>query len=208
MNTDDLGPYVPDDQNTYGDEEILLYSKFAFIFFVFTATMVSSYLPWIIHKKFSSETSSKIISVGCCFTAGIIIGAGFSHLLPDAIDTWEDYFIQQSDGFTYKGYPWASLLSIFAMFVLLWIDKVFVDKGVEGEGGDHNHNHMVIDMKSEKHDHKHKHKHNEQETHHRHAHSISIIASDEPYYNDGDRETEDNEAGEEIFSQNKDKKSI
>lgn len=177
------------------DAQILLWAKLGFIFFIFTTTMVSSYLPWVIQRRFKADVSAKIIAIGCCFTAGIIIGAGFSHLLPDAIETWENYFYDEQKGtFTYDGYPWASLLSIFTMFVLLWIDKVFVDKGVEGEDhGEHNHNHMVIDLEPVKKHHKHEKHHHERkedkaiivaqddDTHHRHGHSIAITTKEEQY---------------------------
>jgi hypothetical protein len=49
-------------------------------------------LPWWL-KRFSRAI--EIMSVACCFSAGVILGGCFSHLLPDALETFEEYASHQ-----------------------------------------------------------------------------------------------------------------
>jgi hypothetical protein len=87
------------------DKAVLLNAKIGLIFAIGVVTFLMSLLPWLIKKKiknavqvltvrmlFSTELTN--FKIGMCFAGGIILGGAFSHLFPDSINAWNDYFTQ------------------------------------------------------------------------------------------------------------------
>jgi zinc transporter ZupT len=65
--------------------------KIALAFAVFILTFGASLAPWGLQKCFARR-SLDMLSVTSALSAGIILGAFLSHLLPDAQEAFEDYF--------------------------------------------------------------------------------------------------------------------
>jgi len=128
------------------DKATLLNAKIALIFAIGIVTFLMSLLPWVIKRKIKNAV--QVLTIGMCFAGGIILGGAFSHLFPDAIAAWDDYFAQSSSDYANKDYPFASLLAAFTLLLLMAVDNVFLHRGLDGHGhsGKHGHNHMVIEL--------------------------------------------------------------
>lgn len=132
-------------------------------------TLFSSALPWLIGRRF--KHAMQVLTVGMCFSAGIILGAALSHLLPDAAETWAEYFAIANPDYEDSGYPFAELLAGFALLLLVAIDRLVASHGSGGlhtHEHHHHHNHMVIELPAH-----YKDKTDDEPRRHSHSHSHS-----------------------------------
>jgi zinc transporter ZupT len=115
------------DMNDSGDvpSEVLI-GRIVLIIIIGPATLFMSYLPWLIEGKFKSQFMD-ILAIGSALSAGVILGAGFSHIAPDAADVFMDYFAAANPDFPNADYPFSSLIGIGVFFMLIILDKMVVD---------------------------------------------------------------------------------
>lgn len=107
--------------------------------------MVSSFVPWILGKA-RVKNFITVISILTCFAAGIILAGGFNHILPASNDAFNEYFNEVDPYNEYRGFPFASTIAILVLFILVAIDKILVERGMNGEKG---HNHMDLSQHSQ-----------------------------------------------------------
>ncbi len=73
-----------------------------------------------------------MMAVAMCFTSGIILGAGALHMLPDAADTWAEYFDKAGvSNENVRNYPWSLLLAMLTVLILMAIDFWVVRSGLQ-----------------------------------------------------------------------------
>eukprot|EP00475_Leptophrys_vorax_P013233 TRINITY_DN1958_c0_g1_i1.p1 TRINITY_DN1958_c0_g1~~TRINITY_DN1958_c0_g1_i1.p1 ORF type:complete len:369 (-),score=101.40 TRINITY_DN1958_c0_g1_i1:59-1165(-) len=89
-------------------------------------TLFMSYLPWLIEKKFRN-TFMDVLAVGSALSAGVILGAAFSHISPDASGAFAEYFDMTNPDFKYADYPFSGLVAIGIFFSLICLDKLLID---------------------------------------------------------------------------------
>ncbi len=95
---------------------LLLIKFIAFIFIFFTGI-----LGGVISLKIAeSKRHNKLFALGTSFSAGIFLGAGLIHMLPDAVKNYAQ---------TVKSaFPWAFFLCALGFLLLLFIENIFLDK--------------------------------------------------------------------------------
>ncbi len=95
---------------------LLLIKFIAFIFIFFTGI-----LGGVISLKIAeSKRRNKLFALGTSFSAGIFLGAGLIHMLPDAVKNYAQTV--KSD------FPWAFFLCALGFLLLLFIENIFLDK--------------------------------------------------------------------------------
>ncbi|KAM9985847.1 hypothetical protein ACTFIZ_002151 [Dictyostelium cf. discoideum] len=104
---------------------------------IFVLTLTASFVPWFLTKAKITNLVS-VVSVLTCLSAGVIIGAGFNHILPDAAEEFQLYVEAVAPDNKYGDFPFAHTITIITMFALICVDKILVSGGLDGEA-DHNH---------------------------------------------------------------------
>ncbi|KAM9958102.1 hypothetical protein ACTFIW_013078 [Dictyostelium discoideum] len=104
---------------------------------IFVLTLTASFVPWFLTKAKITNLVS-VVSVLTCLSAGVIIGAGFNHILPDAAEEFQSYVEAVAPDNKYGDFPFAHTITIVTMFALICVDKILVSGGLDGEA-DHNH---------------------------------------------------------------------
>jgi len=126
------------------DKSELLNAKIILLCLIGFSTFAASLLPWLIQRKFKNAV--EMMTIAMSLAGGVILGSGLSHLLPQSISAWNDFFAIYSPHSQSSNYPFAELVAGFIMLLLLSIDQLAVSKGLSGDAG---HNHMVIDLPTE-----------------------------------------------------------
>eukprot|EP01121_Diplochlamys_sp_Union-15-3_P004708 TRINITY_DN1490_c0_g1_i3.p1 TRINITY_DN1490_c0_g1~~TRINITY_DN1490_c0_g1_i3.p1 ORF type:complete len:278 (-),score=53.78 TRINITY_DN1490_c0_g1_i3:351-1184(-) len=132
----------PDEIPTLSPEEkiLLLRGKVITLIIIGFATLLASLIPWVMEK--TCKAAQGFLSIGSSFASGIILGAAFSHALPDARESFENYFSNHEVKF--PDYPYAELITVGILLLLLGIDKVVVhalEEKISGKGNGHSHGH-------------------------------------------------------------------
>jgi solute carrier family 39 (zinc transporter), member 1/2/3 len=107
------------------DDNEIFVGKIVLMLLIGPITFLASLVHWMIEKKFS-QRMEQILAFGSALSAGVILGAGFSHILPDARESFEAYYEQS--GSDWQSYPFAELLAIIVFFLLISLDKLVIDK--------------------------------------------------------------------------------
>ncbi len=95
---------------------ILVFKIIAIVFIILVA-LLGSYLAFNIKK---SKKSSFYFALGNTFAAGIFLGAGLIHMLPDASEGFRA--VAQSD------FPFAPFIASLGFFLILFIEKIMVNE--------------------------------------------------------------------------------
>lgn len=108
--------------------------KIAMISVIGPITFLASCVPWMLSGAFKNSFMDAL-AVGSALAGGVILGAGFSHLLPDAESAFADYFRLRGDDPDGKlaNYPFAELCAVGALLALVAVDKLIVDAALESE---------------------------------------------------------------------------
>ena len=136
------------------DKKSLSDGKYALVPIVFVTTLATSITPWYLGRL---DRAIDFISFGACLSAGVILGAAFSHLSPDSDKAWANYFCLSQNTSVIQDYPWTGLVSVGVLLLLITIDSALLRSGLEGghdhgdghghshggNGGQHGHSHAV-----------------------------------------------------------------
>ena len=107
----------------------------------------------------ASHGVTTVIRVPCIYqvlvaaAAGVIFGAYLCHIAVDAQEAFRDYFAAQPsidpDG-KLINYPFAGMLAGVIFILLICVDKLFVESGIDGNPSSHGtapHNHVAASMR-------------------------------------------------------------
>ena len=108
------------------NSDLLRTLKIVLIVILGIGHLAFSMIPWGVDHLFHSKLKP-ILECCCCGAAGVILGAGFSHLLPDSINGFNGYFATDNPTYSHSDYPFASLVAVGMLMILLWLDKVVID---------------------------------------------------------------------------------
>eukprot|EP00475_Leptophrys_vorax_P000723 TRINITY_DN10401_c0_g1_i1.p1 TRINITY_DN10401_c0_g1~~TRINITY_DN10401_c0_g1_i1.p1 ORF type:complete len:392 (+),score=96.23 TRINITY_DN10401_c0_g1_i1:128-1303(+) len=104
------------------------------------ATLFMSYIPWILERKYQGQVID-ILAVGSALSAGVILGAAFSHIGPDASNSFTQYFELTNPDYAHADYSFSGLTAIGIFFTLIIIDKLVVDPLLHHKHQHHQHHH-------------------------------------------------------------------
>ena len=135
---------------TAADETFLFTAKMVLIPVIAIATLLASLLPWVFARL---EGAILYMTFSACLTAGVIVGAGFTHILPDAVDAWTTYACLHGDHDD-SLYPYAEMIGVAVLLLLFSIDRSCIRHGIGGDdgsdGGHSGHSHAVPTLPSTK----------------------------------------------------------
>lgn len=124
-------------------EEQLLVAKGVLLGVVGIATFIASLTPWLVNRCFTRTVSLDIIAIGSAASAGIVLGSFMSHMLPDATESFNEYFLEShGEDSALANYPLAPLLAGAVLIILISVDRLVVSKGMAGEADEHGHDHV------------------------------------------------------------------
>jgi zinc transporter ZupT len=104
----------------------ILVGRIVLITLIGPATLFMSYVPWMLHGKVRSQFM-EILAIGSALSAGVILGAAFSHIAPEASEAFVEYFEIANPEYEHVEYPFWALTAIGIFFVLVVLDKLIVD---------------------------------------------------------------------------------
>lgn len=103
------------------------YKTIAF-FVILIMTFLASYSPvWI--KKF--RTNKTLIALANTFSGGVFLSVGLIHIIPDALDKWEDATKKKGDDKDKdddggESFPYVTLLVLISFSFILLVDRVLL----------------------------------------------------------------------------------
>lgn len=81
------------------------------------------------------RTNPKLLSYSNCFAAGLFLAIGIIHILPEAVESFEEKKdVQHGDA---EPFPWAYLITICSFSTILLIDKVVFNSADQIEDQSH-----------------------------------------------------------------------
>ncbi|KAL5055290.1 hypothetical protein RYX36_035972 [Vicia faba] len=130
--------------NTCNNKEKALSLKIIAIFAILVTSMIGVCLPLVSRSVPALSPDGNLFVIVKCFAAGIILGTGFMHVLPDSFDMlWSDCLDEKP----WHEFPFSGLAAMFSAVVTMMVDSLATSyysqkgkKGViipaEGEGGE------------------------------------------------------------------------
>jgi len=128
----------------------LWWGKVILVPLVFVSTLGASILPWFLSRL---DKAVAWLGFGACLAAGVILGAGFEHILVDARHAWEKYFCLTGghglrDPEADVSYPFAEMIACATVLCLITVDSAIIRGGITNEhdtsshaAGAHGHGH-------------------------------------------------------------------
>ena len=112
--------------------------KFGSAVLIFILSYLCAYLPFMI-KAFKANRT--LVSLANCLAGGIFLSAGLIHILPDALEAWDDGNEDDGNKVAHGGdddhaepFPWVQFTILCSFSTILLIDRVLLP-------GHHNHGH-------------------------------------------------------------------
>jgi zinc transporter ZupT len=106
-------------------------------------TFFASTAPWCASRIFRKDALD-IINLLTAMAAGFVFGGYSTHIIPDGIEAFGDYFeatySPDSDS-KIPDYPWSLLISGLIWAMLVCLDRTLVAHGVHGDAH-HSHDHV------------------------------------------------------------------
>ncbi len=131
---------TPEIQN-FENPELLLYFKIGCIIIIITVTLIFGLMPLF----YNISRSSKFLGIANAFSGGLFMGIGLFHLLPEAGENFESYYMtpegQKSIIF---GQPLSFFIAFISYSLILFLEKVAFNSHsltahTHGEGRSHVH---------------------------------------------------------------------
>lgn len=145
--------------------------KYGLMVGLFLCELLFASLPQFVSAKWRTQLLS-VLSICCSFASGLILGACFMHVLPEATENWAGYFAERGTKGLYSAdnaeYPFAHLICMFTLFILILINSTIgrrmdeMGHGHSHGGGGHGHSHSHGHGHNHGHSHSHGHGHEEQ----------------------------------------------
>jgi zinc transporter 1/2/3 len=115
-----------DEEADHGIPHEVMVGRVVLLVLIGPATLFMSYLPWIIARRYQGQVID-VLAIGSALSAGVILGAAFSHISPDATEAFAEYFEMTDPEYSHADYPFSALVAIGVFFILIVIDKLVVD---------------------------------------------------------------------------------
>lgn len=157
--------------------------KIITMFVIFVLTLTSQFLPWIIHSynlraHKSQRFTAAILDILLSLSTGVILGAAFCHVFPDAEDAFSTYFSFYTDqngnvpGLPMNGtdYPFTGFIMISTLLVLVSVDQLLSKRGITGANAN-----LEFDPRSRISEQAREQGHDQREAHDAHSHGIAEI---------------------------------
>ena len=141
--------------NLSSSTNIILYFKIISFLIIISVSLIFGLIPLYSN---SCRKSSKLLGLANAFSGGLFMGIGLFHLLPEAGENFEKYYLtpEGKNSFIY-GQPLSFFIAFISYSLILFLEKVaFNSHALTSHTHDHEHNNEV-------HEHMHKHFNNNNE---------------------------------------------
>ncbi|KAL9654898.1 hypothetical protein ABK040_008688 [Willaertia magna] len=149
--TDNATNHTNHTEEANTDSTTLLTAKLVTLFFVLFASIGASIIPIILsrveyfRKKISEEKLSLVIDQCNGFAGGVLIGAGFLHLLAEGSEVLTEGLTDLlGEDASFPKYPFGLFLMCIAILLLYFMEFVFLAllaSWIKGDDGHHHHHH-------------------------------------------------------------------
>ena len=99
----------------------IFYLKIFYLIIIFTISLIFGLLPLCFNN---CRKDLRLLNYANAFSAGIFLGIGFFHLMPDATENFENYFINEGKTSFINGWPMPYLLAFLSYSFILYLEKV------------------------------------------------------------------------------------
>ena len=99
----------------------IFYIKIFYLIIIWAIAFVFGLLPLCFNN---CRKDLRLLNYANAFSAGIFLGIGFFHLMPEASESFENYFLNEGSNSIFKNIPISYLLAFLSYCFILYIEKV------------------------------------------------------------------------------------
>ena len=99
----------------------IFYIKIFYLIIIFTISLIFGLLPLCFNN---CRKDLRLLNYANAFSAGIFLGIGFFHLMPEATENFENYFLNDGKTSFVHGWPMPYLLAFLSYSFILYLEKV------------------------------------------------------------------------------------
>ncbi|KAL2344671.1 hypothetical protein Fmac_005956 [Flemingia macrophylla] len=107
--------------NSCNDKEKALALKVVAIFTILLSSVIGVSLPLVTRSVPALRPENDLFIIVKCFAAGIILGTGFMHVLPDSFDMLRSDCLDQKP---WHEFPFSGLLAMFSAIITMMVDSL------------------------------------------------------------------------------------
>ena len=127
----------------------VFYIKIFYLIIIWLISFIFGLLPLYFNN---CRKELRLLNYANAFSAGIFLGIGFFHILPDATESFENYFLNEGKNSIIKGWPIVYLLAFLSYSLILYLEKVAFNSHAliahtHGDEHDINHNENIDELK-------------------------------------------------------------
>ena len=97
------------------------YLKIFYLIIIWAISFIFGLLPLCFNN---CRKDLRLLNYANAFSAGIFLGIGFFHILPEATENFENYFLNEGKDSFIKGWPIVYLLAFLSYSLILYLEKV------------------------------------------------------------------------------------
>ena len=99
----------------------VFYLKIFYLIIIWAISFIFGLLPLCFNN---CRKDLRLLNYANAFSAGIFLGIGFFHILPEATTNFENYFLNEGNNSYIKGWPIVYLLAFLSYSFILYLEKV------------------------------------------------------------------------------------
>ena len=99
----------------------IFYIKIFYLIIIWSISFLFGLLPLCFNN---CRKDLRLLNYANAFSAGIFLGIGFFHLMPEASENFENYFLNEGKNSMFNKLPVSYLLAFLSYCFILYIEKV------------------------------------------------------------------------------------
>ena len=127
----------------------IFYIKIFYLIIIWSISFLFGLLPLCFNN---CRKDLRLLNYANAFSAGIFLGIGFFHLMPEASENFENYFLNEGKNSMFNKLPVSYRLAFLSYCFILYIEKVAFNSHAliahtHGDEHDINHNENIDELK-------------------------------------------------------------
>ena len=108
-------------QNLSQNSSLIFYLKIFYLLIILIITLIFGLLPLCFNN---CRKDLRLLNYANAFSAGIFLGIGFFHLMPEATENFDNFFLNEGKASFINGWPMPYLLAFLSYSFILYLEKV------------------------------------------------------------------------------------
>ena len=108
-------------QNLSQNSSLIFYLKIFYLLIILIITLIFGLLPLCFNN---CRKDLRLLNYANAFSAGIFLGIGFFHLMPEATENFDNFFLNEGNTSFINGWPMPYLLAFLSYSFILYLEKV------------------------------------------------------------------------------------